>query len=372
MNLNNKPGMAATAISLLLALAILLMPGAIAAQTTMLSGTVTDETDEPIVGAIVSAKALKNSTVTDIDGNYHLNGIPSGTEIEVTYLGYKPQSIKWSGNGPLNFTMQPDVQMLEETVVIGYATVKKKDLTGAVGAVGADRLGQQRSPNLSTALQGAIPGLDITRSGSMPGSSGTIKVRGITTMSDNSPLVLVDGTPVDDLDNVNPDDVESISVLKDAAAASIYGARAAAGVILITTKEAKDGDMTITYNGEYSISHATSFPDYVSDPIRYMQMANELKWNDAGNPVGGEYPTYSKEYIESYLENNLYNPIDYPIYDWRNAILKSNAPRTKHNVSLSYGNKSVKTRISASYEKSDALYKGSDHERIYVRANNSI
>ena len=358
--------------SMMLALVAILAPQEANAQTANVSGTVIDEIDEPVVGALISDKNHKYTALTDADGNFTISSVPSGTIFTATYLGYKPQTITWKGSGKLNFKLEPDMQMLEETVVIGYATVKKKDLTGAVGAVGAERLGQQRSPNLSTALQGAIPGLDITRSGSMPGSSGTIRVRGITTMSDNSPLILVDGTPVNDIDNVNPDDVEQISVLKDAAAASIYGARAAAGVILITTKGAKDGDLKITYNGEFSLSHASTFPDYVTDPIRYMQMANELKWNDAGNPEGGEYPTYSHDYIDAYLENNMYDPIEYPIYNWRDAILRSTAPRTKHNVSLSYGNKSVKTRISASYEKTEALYKGSDHERIFVRANNTL
>ncbi len=356
----------------ILVMAAMLAPAAATAQGTTLSGTVTDETDEPIVGAIVSDKTSKYSAMTDINGRYNIASVPAGTEIKVTYLGYKPETARWTGKGTLDFKLYPDAQMLEETVVIGYATVKKKDLTGAVGSVGSDRLDKQRSPNLTTALQGAIPGLDITRSGSMPGSSGTIKVRGVTTMGDNSPLILVDGTPVSDLDNVNPDDVESISVLKDAAAASIYGARAAAGVILVTTKGAKEGDLSITYNGEFSLMHASSYPDYVVDPIRHMQIINETRWNEAGNPAGGEYPTYSKEYIEQYMENHMYDPIEYPVYDWKSRLLRSTAPRTKHNVSLSYGNKQVKTRISASYEKTEALYKGSDHERIYVRANNTI
>ena len=206
----------------------------------------------------------------------------------------------------------------------------------------------------------------------MPGAGGTIKVRGVTTMSDNSPLILVDGTPVSSIDDVNPDDVEHISVLKDAAAASIYGARAAAGVILVTTKSANEGDLSITYNGEFSLMHSSSYPDFVTDPVRHMSVINELRWNEAGNPVGGEYPTYPKEYIESYMENNFYDPIEYPVYNWKDRLLRSTAPRTKHTLSISYGNKSVKTRISTSYEKTEALYKNSSHERVYIRANNAI
>lgn len=358
--------------SVIFIMALFLAPVVSFAQQGALQGIVTDEIDEPVVGAIITDSNNKYTVVTGIDGRYSIASVPFGTEIKVTYMGYKPQSAIWSGSGALDFKLQPDVQMLEETVVIGYATVKKKDLTGAVGAIGTDRLDRQRSPNLSTALQGAIPGLDITRNGSMPGAGGTIKVRGVTTMSDNSPLILVDGTPVSSIDDVNPDDVEHISVLKDAAAASIYGARAAAGVILVTTKSANEGDLSITYNGEFSLMHSSSYPDFVTDPVRHMSVINELRWNEAGNPVGGEYPTYPKEYIESYMENNFYDPIEYPVYNWKDRLLRSTAPRTKHTLSISYGNKSVKTRISTSYEKTEALYKNSSHERVYIRANNAI
>lgn len=349
-----------------------LVPAAAMAQTGTLKGTVTDEADEPIAGAVISDSNNKYTAMTDADGNFTISSVPFNTEVKCNFLGYKPISLKWDGKTPLQFKMEPDVVMLDETVVIGYAVVKKKDLTGAVGAIDSERLSKQRSPNLSTALQGAIPGLEITRNGSMPGASGSIQVRGVTTMGDSSPLILVDGTPVSSIDNVNPDDVDQISVLKDAAAASIYGARAAAGVILITTKGAKEGDLKITYNGEVSLIHASSYPDFVTDPIRHMQVINELRWNEAGNPEGGEYPTYSKDYIDSYLTNNYFDPIEYPIYDWRDRLLRKNAPRHKHTLSLSYGNKQVKTRISASYEKTEALYRNSNHERIFMRANNAL
>lgn len=360
---------ASTGIFMMLAM---LVPAAAMAQSQALSGTVTDENDDPIVGAIVSDSSNKLTAMTDINGNYTIANVPAGTEIKVTYLGYKPEKQIWDGKGTLDFRLFPDMQMLEETVVIGYATIKKKDLTGAVATLGSDRLDKQRSPNLSSALQGAIPGLDITRSGSMPGTGASVQIRGVTTISDSSPLIIIDGTPVSDLDNVNPDDVESISVLKDAAAASIYGARAAAGVILITTKKAREGELQISYNGEYSIIEPTSYPEFVTDPIRYMQIINERNWNNAGNPVGAENPIYSQEYMDNYMTNHYYDPISYPVYDWKSHILRSTTPRTKHNVSLSYGGKQVNTRISASYEYTDALYKGSNYERIFVRANNTI
>lgn len=358
-------------VALIVMLTIICSVPAWAQSQTAVTGTVVDETDEPMPGVLVSLPSLKKQAVTDLDGNFNLGPAPAGTALEVTFTGYKKYETQWKGQ-PLAIKMEPSAEMLEETVVIGYATVKKKDLTGAVGAVGADRLAQQSAPNISTALQGAMPGVNISRSGSMPGSGGTITIRGITTMSDNSPLILVDGTPVNDLDNINPDDVQQISVLKDAAAASIYGSRAAAGVILVTTKQAAEGDLRITYNGEISLQQASSLPDYVTDPLRYMAIINETRWNEAGNPEGGQYPTYAQSYMDQYLQNNFYNPIDFPVYNWRDAILRSTAPRTKHNLSLAYGNKTVKTRISMSYEDTEALYKGSNHERIFVRANNML
>ena len=350
--------------------AILLLPLPSWAQD-ILRGTVKDA-DGPLAGAVVLNKDDGSYTSTDLDGNFILPDASKGQTVEVTLMGYITRSITWDGNSPVEIMMAADAIELDETVVIGYGAVKKKDLTGAVGVVNDKLIGQQSTSQLSQTLQGLVPGLTVTRTGSMPGSSATVQVRGITTMSDSSPLILVDGMSVSSLDNVAPEDVRQITVLKDAASASIYGSRAAAGVILITTKEASDGSLQIGYSGEFSVITPTELPEYLTGCIDYMNIYNEWAWNDAGNQAGGEYAGYSREYIENYMLNSSYDPITFPDFDWKSATLKKAALRHKHNLTMAYGNKSIKSRISASYESTDAMYRGSGHERFSVRSRNTL
>ncbi len=340
------------------------------AQNAM-NGVVSDATG-PLVGVVIHDKDNGVGTTSDVSGKYVLEGAKSGHTVEFYYLGYMTETIVWDGESVVNVKLKEDAAQLDESVVIGYGSVKKKDLTGAVGVINNSLIGKQSTTQLSQSLQGLIPGLTVTRSSSMPGASATVKVRGITTMSDSSPLILVDGMMVSSLDNVASEDVQQITVLKDAASASIYGARAAAGVILITTKEASEGQLSIGYNGEVSLSTPTELPQFLTDPYNYMTMYNEWSWNDAGNPTGGEYANYSQDYIDNYAVNNQYDPIEYPIYDWKKAILSSVAMRHKHNLTMTYGNKVIKSHTSASYENSDALYQGSNFERISVRSRNNL
>lgn len=358
-------------IRLLSLLAILmLLPVSVFAQESV-TGTVSDS-NGPLAGVMVLNKDNGKWASTDLDGNYTISEIKKGQILEFSFMGYITKKEVWNGQHPYNVLLMEDAMELEETVVIGYGSVKKKDLTGAVGVVNDKIIGQQSTSQLSQSLQGVIPGLSVTRSSSMPGASATIKVRGITTMSDSSPLILVDGMAVSSLDNVPTEDVRQITVLKDAASAAIYGARAASGVILITTKEASEGQLQIGYNGEVSVITPTEFPSYRTGVKEYMEDYNEWAWNDAGNPEGGEYAGYSKELIDNYMSNNAYDPITYPNYDWKSAILKKASMRHKHNVTMTYGNKVIKSRTSASYENADALYKGLSHERLSLRSRNTI
>ena len=358
-------------IRLLSLLAILLLlPVSVFAQESV-TGTVSDS-NGPLAGVMVLNKDNGKWASTDLDGNYTIPEIKKGQILEFSFMGYITKKEVWNGQHPYNVLLMEDAMELEETVVIGYGSVKKKDLTGAVGVVNDKIIGQQSTSQLSQSLQGVVPGLSVTRSSSMPGASATIKVRGITTMSDSSPLILVDGMAVSSLDNVPTEDVRQITVLKDAASAAIYGARAASGVILITTKEASEGQLQIGYNGEVSVITPTEFPSYRTGVKEYMEDYNEWAWNDAGNPEGGEYAGYSKELIDNYMSNNAYDPITYPNYDWKSAILKKASMRHKHNVTMTYGNKVIKSRTSASYENADALYKGLSHERLSLRSRNTI
>ena len=207
-----------------------------------MTGVIKDANGESVIGANVVEKGTNNGTISDIDGKFSLNVAPGAT-LMITYIGYVSQEIKVDNRNSFSIVLKEDSEMLEEVVVVGYGTMKKKDLTGAVAAVKGDALASRKTTQLSTALQGAVAGVTVTRDNSAPGAAaGSIKVRGVTTIGDTSPLVIIDGVP-GSINDVNPNDVESMSVLKDAASSSIYGSRAAAGVILITTKRAKEKDL---------------------------------------------------------------------------------------------------------------------------------
>lgn len=271
-------------------------------QDKKITGIVKDQHGEPVIGANVSVKGTTIGTITGIDGDFTLE-VPANSLIQVSYIGYVSQEYRLEGKSHLDIMLKEDSQALEEIVVVGYGTMKKKDLTGAVSSVGGDELVGRKAVQVSQALQGTMPGVMVTRDNNAPGASATIHVRGITTIGDTNPLIIVDGMPTDDINHVNPNDIESISVLKDAASASIYGSQAAAGVVLITTKRAKTDQFSIEYNFEYGLEIPTELPEYV-DAVRYMEMTNELRWNDNNNDPNSQYPTYAKEYIDSYLENN--------------------------------------------------------------------
>lgn len=339
---------------------------------TKVSGVVTDKDGAAVPGAMVLDKDSGKWAVTDSEGVFVLEGTDKGHNLEISCMGYSTGNVLYQGEGRIAVRLEDDTLELEETVVIGYGSVKKKDLTGSVGVLDSKIIEQQSTAQLSQSLQGAIPGLQVTRSSSMPGASASLKVRGVTSINGTSPLILVDGMAVSSIDQVASDDVEQITVLKDAASASIYGSRAAAGVILITTKSAKEGQLSIGYNGEYSMITATEWAEYLTDPYNYMTMFNEYKWNDAGCPEGADYQTYPKSYIDNYAQMHEYDPIEYPDFDWKSNIVKKFASAHNHNLTLSYGNKVVKTRASFGYNNTDALYEGSNYEKMTARIRNSI
>ncbi len=338
-------------------------------QKKKIKGTVTDENGEPIIGAnILEEGTTSNGTITDVDGNFELN-VASNATLKVTYIGYRTQQVAVKGQSNLTIAMVSDTKVLDEVVVIGYGTMRKKDLTGAVGLVGGDDLQKRYTTTLSTALQGAVAGVQVTRSGGQPEANPTIRVRGVTSISSNDPLVIVDGV-VGNIDDVNPEDVESMTVLKDAASASIYGARAAAGVILINTKRAQSNDLKLSYNFEFGLDYITQHPKQLSAE-RWMELQNEIRYND--NPSGGMYQTYAEDLIANYRQLNRENPDQYPIVeDWFREVFNKVGPRHSHTVNLSGGTKFVKTNATLSYDKIDAMYDNRDYERIMMRVNNTF
>ncbi|MDB4584694.1 SusC/RagA family TonB-linked outer membrane protein, partial [Draconibacterium sp.] len=339
-------------------------------QSKTISGTVKSESGDPLPGVTIVVKGTTNGTVSGGDGSFTLNVGADAETLIFSFVGMTAQEIVIGSQTFFDVVMLEETIGLEEVIAIGYGTIKKSDLTGAVGSVQGDALTERNTTQISQALQGSMSGLQVTRSNNAPGSTATIRIRGITSIGDSNPLIIVDGVPVDNINDINPNDVQDISVLKDAASASIYGARAAAGVILVTTKRAKTGEIGLQYNLEYGFERPTQLPDYV-DVTRYLKLANELRWNDNGN-TENEYPLYPKDLVDNYLSLNAQDPNNYPNTDWQELIINSSAPRQSHVLSVTAGTKAVRMKASLAYDKTDALYDGRSYERITARFNNDV
>ncbi len=336
-------------------------------QAKKITGIIVDTNGEPIIGANIVEKGTTNGTISDGEGKFSLN-VASDATLLISYIGYVLNEISIKDKSSLTVTMKEDSEMLDEVVVVGYGTMKKKDLTGAVAAVKGADLAARKTTQLSTALQGAASGVLVTRDNSAPGATASIRIRGVTTIGETSPLIIVDGVP-GDINQVSPDDVESISVLKDAASASIYGSRAAAGVIVITTKRAKQDDLSLNYNFEYGWEKPTTLPGYVGVQ-RFLEMTNELRYND--NPNGGWYQTYTEDQVNNWLEYHETDPDKYPVEDWTELVMSNSAPRQTHSLNIAGGSKVVRTKASFRYDKTDGLYVNRNYERYMIRVNNDF
>ncbi len=354
---------------------ILFVAGHLAqAQQTTLSGRIKDVGGAPVPGAAVFVTGTQNGAVADLDGHFVLvlPNKPSATStLTVSCLGYLDQVISMGNKTQFDIVLQEDAQSLEETVVIGYSTVKKKDLTGSLSTVGGADITQRKTQTISQALQGAIPGVTVTRSNSAPGGEATIRVRGITSMTDGStdPYILIDGVP-GSLSDVNPEDIENLTVLKDAASASIYGSQAAAGVILITTKRAEKGKGSISYNYSLGIDTPTRMPKYM-DAVSYMDAVNELKYNDL--PASGWCQAYDKELVENYWKLNAANPDDYPNTDWMGLVMNKVALRHAHNLKFNVSTERLRSSVSFGLDDVNGLYKVNNKWKRYtVRINNDL
>jgi len=347
---------------------VLLLTANAFAQNTQVKGTVTDaSTKAPLSGVSITVQGATSGTTTDSTGHFSLE-IPAGAKnLEVSIVNYQTQTIVARGDVSLSISLTPEAKGLNEVVVIGYGTQKKKDLTGAVSTIGAEDIGGRQTFQVSQALQGSIAGVSVTRSSGAPGADANILIRGITTIGTNNPLVIVDGVPVSSIDNVNPNDVASLTVLKDAASAAIYGSRGAAGVILVTTKRAKNGQSNLEYNFEFGSQTPTELPKYVGVQD-YMRYFDEQATNDGAS--AGPYP---QDYINSYLDSNRVNPDGFPNTDWQKSTLThKTAPRYEHNLIFTAGTGKLKTKASFGYQKSGAFYDNYDYERYLFRVNNDF
>lgn len=339
--------------------------GDIFQQSRKITGIVTSEDGEPLPGVTVVIKGTASGTVTDGDGNFSLNVAGEAQSLIFSFVGMATQEVEIGNNTTFTVVMISEAIGIEEVVAIGYGTARKSDLTGAVASVQGDNLIKRSTQQISTAMQGQMAGVQVTRSSGAPGASATVRIRGITTLSNNDPLVIVDGVP-SSLNDVVTADVETMTVLKDAASASIYGSRAAAGVILITTKRAKENQFSFDYNYEYAIDKPTTQPKN-GNVIDWMNVQNEVKWNDGASDP---YSQYSQETIGSWLGNNATDPYHYPNTDWVDLLLKKTTAHEQHMLSVSGGTERLRTKSTFNYQKGNGYYDNKSYERFAGRVNN--
>ena len=295
-------------------------------QNLKVSGVVTDEAGEPLIGVSVLVKGTTLGNITDLNGRFSLD-VPEGSILEISYIGYKTQSIK-AQREPMNIVLKEDAQKLDEVVVVGFGTQKKVNLNGSVSAVTGDDISKRPVANAAILLQGQIPGLRVNQGLGQPGGEGTsFRIRGQGTFSSagSDPLILINGVP-GSMTNLDPSVIESVSVLKDAASAAIYGARAANGVILVTTKQGAVGDKVhISYHGNVGLHTPTKLYDRVTNSVEYMELAN-LAWKNSG--TGKQY---TQDQINLY-RNNVGDP-QYPNFDWQDYMFRTAVVQT-HNLSM--------------------------------------
>ena len=340
---------------------------AVVQQQAVCKGTVVDSNGEPVVGASVFAvsNGHKKGSVTDLDGNFEIDGIASGSSLTISYVGYKTQQVTWSGKD-LKVTLQESSEMLDNVVVVGYGTQQKVNLTGAVSVVNSKQLESRPVTSVAQALQGEVPGLNFSvgnGGGSLKSRMG-LNIRGIGTIGEGSnaaPLVLIDGSE-GDLYSISPNDIESISVLKDASSSAIYGSRAAFGVILVTTKSGKEGRTNVSYNGNVRFSTATQIPEMPNsyDFARYwndaaansggnapfsQDMLNKIKNHINGTPAPGEEVTTTWQGTAANEPWSMYNG-SWDNTNWFKEMYKSAVPSTEHNISVSGGGNKVNYYIS--------------------------
>lgn len=312
------------------------------AQNTTLKGVIVDETDTPLIGATVQVKGTSTGSITDFDGNYTIKA-NKGAVITFSYIGYKTQEIKFTGQPTVNIKMVPDNQTLDEVVVVGYGTMKRSDLTGSVASIAAKDVEGFKTSSVAGALGGQIAGVQITSTDGTPGAGFSINIRGVGTLTgDSSPLYIVDGFEVDDIDYLSNSDIESIEILKDASSSAIYGARAANGVVLISTKSGKIGKPIINYNGSASYRKISKKLDVLS-PYEFVKLQGEVnsKYSDSyfktGNDDDGN--PYRYQSLDDYIgvsgvnwQDETFNPT------WsqdHSLSIMGGTEDTKYNASFS-------------------------------------
>ena len=319
-------------------------------------GIVRDESGEPIIGASVLVKGTKVGTVTNAEGEFSLD-VPASGMLVISYMGFATREVPIKNNSNLKITLNEDeAQNLNEVVVVGYGTQKKASVTGAIASVTTKDLVQTPQANISNMLVGKMPGLIAMQRSGAPGEDNSmLLIRGVSTFSDNTaPLVLIDGVERPNYNGLDPNEIESVSILKDASATAIYGVRGANGVILITTRKGQKGKPHLSYSGNVAVQSPTALPHYLNS-AQYCEMYNEALKNDAYTKGTSYVPRFTDEDIRLYREGT--DPIMHPNTDWVGTFLRKASLRTQHNFNISGGTDRVKYFISAGFFNQGGMYK---------------
>lgn len=338
----------------LLFLFCLLPLGALAQN--IVKGTVNDENGDPVIGATVKVLGTNTGAVTDLNGHFQVNATPDA-QLSVSYLGYGTEKVKVGNAKDLTIVLKPEDTTLNDVVVIGYGTMKKKLVTGATVQVKGDDIAKLNTTNALEAMASSSPGVQITQSSSQPGKGFSVTIRGKGTIGNSSPLYVIDGVPGGNIDGINPADIESIDVLKDAASAAIYGARGANGVILVTTKQGKAGKVELAYNGSMGWSNCYKRPQLLNAQ-QFMTIMDEYSFNTSGQKVD----------FSAYIPQNVLDKVadGWTGTDWWGAFENENALQQNHSVTLTGGSELSKFALSYTYTSNEGIM-GADVASYYDR-----
>lgn len=348
---------------IILTVVFIFFPMYLTSQNISIKGSVKDYSGQSLIGVtVIVDDAKSNGTVTDLDGNYILHNVEPNATLRFSYVGMNELLEAVNGRSMINVTLLENSELLDDVIVVGYGTQKKANLTGSVVSVDLQELSKRKVGQTSMALQGIVPGLTVTQSSGQPGADGgTMRIRGITTLGENNPLILVDGVQMG-INNIDPAMIESISVLKDAASAAIYGTRAANGVILITTKRARADKFSVSYNGYMGVQQPTTLPKKVN-AIDHMVMLSNAEKN------AGTNPTFSDSYIQNYRDNMHSDPDAYPDVNWFDGVLTESGFSHNHFLTLSGGSERLRTIANIGYYDQEGLIPNTKFNRYTLRLN---
>lgn len=329
----------------------------VSAQNITVTGNVVDSTGEPVIGASIVQKGnASNGTITDFDGNFSIN-VPSNATLTVSYIGMRNLDVSVGGKTIHSITLQDDAQALDEVVVIGYGTAKKKDLTGSVSSIGGETLAKVPVASAAQALTGRLAGVQITTADGSPDAEMIIRVRGGGSVTgDNSPLYIVDGFPVSSIGDIPPGDIQTIDVLKDASSTAIYGAQGANGVVIITTKSARSGKTQISYNG-YVQNKKFRNKAKVLDPYEFAL----FNYERARIISDSEVSKFEKNF-GVFEDLELYKYIDGT--DWQEDMFGADVLSHSHNLSISGGSEKTRFTLSGTFNKDAGLMANNDYQRV--------